>query len=313
MQFFIHCTPAEIRLVTVSDIAEGMVNAQMKGFRIQTGTLKTWEKDEKMPAAFPDRLLKGGYIAIPEAQYQEYLKTAGAELFLQAQEPQSKDYDIVPWETIGTQFAPPFLNDVNEYLSNPVFSNFCLYHGDTVIDGDMVIDFSELSTNAQTATRNIVVNGNLTIKGNFDASRNIEALPQFVYVRGNLNAHHLILSGWLDMIVEGDATITGTVMGYYGEPGGRLLIKGDLKTGHLLNGFMYLIKVEGNTSGACYSFDTDGLNAQQIKSSLTSKNEFVNYPLREEVIPYNTDLKEYSFSFEDACTLLRKGETIFVS
>lgn len=313
MQYFIHQTPKEIRLVAVSDIAEGKVNAQMKGFRIEAGTLKTWENDEEMPASFPDRMLKHGYTTITAPQYQEYLETTGAALLTQTQEPQGKDYSIVPWETIETQFAPPFLNDVNEYLEDP---DFCLYPGDTVIDGDLVIDFSELATTAQTATRNIVVNGDLTIKGNFDAGRDIEALPQFVYITGNLNANNLILSGWLDMIVEGNATITGTVLGYYGEPGGRLLVKGDLNAGHLLNGFMYQIKVAGEANGILYSFDTidciDGFNAQQIKNSFAGENELVEYPLEAMVIPYDTDLKEYSFSFEEACARLRKGQAIFV-
>lgn len=180
----------------------------------------------------------------------------------------------------------------------------------------MIIDFSELGTTAQTATRNIVVNGNLTIKGNFDAGQNIEALPQFIYVTGNLNAGNLLLSGWLDMIVAGNATIAGTVLGYYGEPGGRLLVKGNLKAGHLLNGFMYQIKVGGSVHGACYSFDpidcVDGFNAQKIESGFTSENDFAAYPLVTAVVPYDKDLKEYSFNFEEACARLRKGEMIFI-
>jgi hypothetical protein len=97
------------------------------------------------------------------------------------------------------------------------------------------------------------------------------------------------------MIVEGNATITGTVLGYYGEPGGRLLVKGDLNAGHLLNGFMYQIKVAGEANGILYSFDTidciDGFNAQQIKSSFAGENELVEYPLEAMVVPYDTDLK----------------------
>jgi hypothetical protein len=88
-----------------------------------------------------------------------------------------------------------------------------VYSDDTFIDGDLTIDYSELVTTAQTNTRNIIVNGNLTMKGNFDAGRDIEALPQFVYIAGDLNADHLILSAWLDIIVAGNATISNTVSG----------------------------------------------------------------------------------------------------
>lgn len=45
MQYFIYRTPTEIRLVTVSDIGGDTVNAQMKGFRIETGMVETWEKN----------------------------------------------------------------------------------------------------------------------------------------------------------------------------------------------------------------------------------------------------------------------------
>lgn len=122
----------------------------MKGFRIATGSLETWEKDETMPASFPDRLLKHGYTAITEPEYQQHLTTKGAALLRQTQEPHGQGYDIVPWETIEAQFAPAFPTGVNEYLPNPLFRNFCLYTGDTVIDGDMTIDFSELGATTQT-------------------------------------------------------------------------------------------------------------------------------------------------------------------
>ncbi|WP_441574712.1 hypothetical protein [Chitinophaga sp. RAB17] len=315
MQYFIHQTPKEIRLVTVSDITAEKISTQMKGFRIQTGTVETWEKEEKMPANFPEKLLKHGYETITETQYEEHLKTAAAALLALTQEPSGKDYHIVPWETIETQFEPPFLNDVNEYLPAPALRNFCLYPGDTVIEGDLVIDYSELAATAQTASRNIIVNGHLTINGNLDAGRNIETLPQFIYVTGDLRANNLLLSGWLDIIIGGNATIAGTVLGYYGEPGGRLLIKGNLTTTHLLNGFMYQINVEGNSQGTCYSFDkydTEGLEPQEIKSSFTSEQVPDGYPLAPAVIPFDTDLKEYSFRFETACALLREGQTIFV-
>ena len=142
-----------------------------------------------------------------ETQYVEHLKTAKEVLLLKATEPNGKDYTIVPWETIAQQFAPPFLNDVTEYLTTPALRQFCLYPGNTVIDGDLVIDFSELGTTAQTAGRNIIVNGNLTIKGNFDGGHGIESLPQFIYITGDLHADNLLLSGWLDMIVAGRSSV----------------------------------------------------------------------------------------------------------
>jgi hypothetical protein len=283
MQYFLQQTPKEIRLVTLSDVSDDKVTAQMKGFRIETGTLQTWEKEDRMPAGFADRLLKNGYTAITETRYQAYLDTAKTVLLPSTAEPNGKDYTIVPWETIAQQFAPPFLNEVTEYLAEPALRNFCLYPGNTVIEGDLVIDFSEMGATAQTNSRNIIVNGNLTIKGNFDGGNDIESLPQFIYIAGDLHAHNLLLSGWLDMVVAG-------------------------------SGFMYQIKVEGHTHGACYSFaasDADGFPVQQIESSFTAKNGPGEYPLVDTVVPYDKDMKEYCFRFEEACSLLRRKESIF--
>lgn len=317
MKYFILQTPDEIRLVTATDAIEGKLNLEMKGFRVTSGILETWEKDEKASLSFLDRLLKHGYVAITESEYLEYLKTAAILPANQGEEPKGERYDIVPWETVETQFSPGFLNDVNEYLQQPELRNFCRYSGDTIIDGDLMIDYSELSATAQTSSRNIIVNGNLTIEGNFDAGRDIEALPQFVYIAGDLYADNLILSGWLDVVVAGNATVNNTVFAYFGEPGGRLQVKGNLTTRYLLNGFMYLIQVKGTTNGICYSFDpidsVEGFEAEKIKDSFEGEDELAESPLTTSVIPYDKDMKEYGFNFEVACAMLRKGAAIFKS
>lgn len=73
MKYFILQTPGEIRLVTASDTVDGKLNLQMKGFRITSGILESWEKDEKISVGFLDRLLKHGYISITESEYSAYL------------------------------------------------------------------------------------------------------------------------------------------------------------------------------------------------------------------------------------------------
>ncbi|WP_342331729.1 hypothetical protein [Pedobacter sp. FW305-3-2-15-E-R2A2] len=317
MKYFILQTPGEIRLLSASNAFDGKLSLQMKGFRITSGILETWAKDEKMSVGFLERLLKQGYISITEFEYARYLKTSATLLSNEGKEPEGETCHIVPWAAVEMQFYPGFFNDPNEYLESPELRNFCVYAGDTFIDGDLIIDYSELATTAQTKTRNIIVNGNLTIKGNFDAGQDIEALPQFVYITGDLNAENLILSGWLDIIVAGNATIGNMVFGYFGEPGGRLQVKGNLTTRYLLNGFMYRIEVEGITNGICYSFDpidsVAGFEAQKIKDSFSEEEELVASPLASSVIPYDQDIKEYGFNFELTCAMLRKGQTIFKS
>ncbi|MGY0038111.1 hypothetical protein [Pedobacter sp. NJ-S-72] len=173
----------------------------MKEFRMISGILETSEKDDRMSVSFLDRLLRQGYISITEPEYLEYLNTAGTLLSSKGKEPDGEMYNIVPWETVETRFSPGFFNDVNKYLYNSELRNFCVYSGDTFIDGDLIIDYSELVSTAQTKTRNIIVNGNLTIKGNLDAGQCIEALPQFVYITGDLYADNLFFYpvGWISL------------------------------------------------------------------------------------------------------------------
>lgn len=62
MQYFIQQTPGEIRLVTLSDISDEKVTAQMKGFRVETGMVETWAKDERMPASFSDNMKEYHFV-----------------------------------------------------------------------------------------------------------------------------------------------------------------------------------------------------------------------------------------------------------
>ena len=315
MLYLIQETPTEIRLAMIDDEVKGKLPSQLHGCRVVAGKLETWEKEEKIPARSVDKLQQHGYRFISETAYKEYRSKAAELVLPKTKKTSGKAYSLVPWETIHAQFAPAFLNDVDEYLQDPVYRQFCLYSGDTVINGNVVINFSELDTTAQTETRNIVVDGDLTINGDLDGGYDIASLPQFVYVKGNLKAGNLLLSGWLDVVVEGNAIIENTVLGYEGEPGGRLLVKGDLQATNLLNGGMYTLDVKGDIRGNWYNFgdqDSTGKNkAVHIPGSFTQQENVNAYPLREIVVPYSQSLKEYRFHFEQACALLRKGETIF--
>lgn len=314
IRYFVYQTPNQIRLVTTIDIGEGKLNAQMKGFLVEGGKLQTWENEDKMSLGFLDRLQ--GYSNISESQYQEHLATASNRLLQPVKAPQNETDNIRGWKMVEAQYSPKFLNEVREYLEDEFYSDFFVHNSDTIINGDLIIDYSALKKTAQTATRNIIVNGNLTITGNFDAGNDIETLPQFVYVTGDLRANNLILSGWLDMIVEGNVVVNHTVLAYYGEPGGRFQVNGNLNTKYLLSGWMYLVEVKGNTTGACYSFDPStcisGFEAKQIKSYFKEEDDDLAIsPLAATIFPYDDALKEYSFNFDLACGLLREGSTIF--
>jgi hypothetical protein len=87
MKYFILKKPGEIRLLSASDIFEGKLNLEMKGFRMISGILETSEKDDRMSVSVLDRLLRQGYISITEPEYLEYLNTAGTLLSSKGKEP----------------------------------------------------------------------------------------------------------------------------------------------------------------------------------------------------------------------------------
>ncbi|MGY0041066.1 hypothetical protein [Pedobacter sp. NJ-S-72] len=109
--------------------------------------------------------------------------------------------------------------------------------------------------------------------------------------------------------------VKDTVLGYYGEPGGRLLVKGDLKATNLLNGLMYLFEIEGTVNGKCYTFDTmtcgNGYKPTKIQSNFSKAEELPQSPLIAEVFPYDKDMNEHNFRFEEAYSQLRNGNYIF--
>jgi len=73
----------------------------------------------------------------------------------------------------------------------------------------------------------------------------------------------------------------------------------------------------GSTSGVCYSFapvdSVTGFEAQLVKDGFKNEDELLESPLKTSMIPFDKDIKEYLFSFENACEMLRRGETIFKS
>ncbi|MGY0041067.1 hypothetical protein [Pedobacter sp. NJ-S-72] len=44
MKHLVRQTSTEIQLIKISDIGEGKINPQLKGFRLQSGSIETWEE-----------------------------------------------------------------------------------------------------------------------------------------------------------------------------------------------------------------------------------------------------------------------------
>jgi len=78
----------------------------------------------------------------------------------------------------------------------------------------------------------------------------------------------------------------------------------------------------GSTSGVCYSFapvdSVTGFEAQLVKDGFKkdgfkNEDELLESSLKTSMIPVDKDIKEYLFSFENACEMLRRGNAIFKS
>ncbi len=82
-----------------------------------------------------------------------------------------------------------------------------------------------------------------------------------------------ILTGWVEVVVTGDAYVSGTVLAVDGEAGGRLHVHGNLTSPQVLGGMMYPIQVDGQVTGNVYWLDFDEpslANASIVPGELTS-------------------------------------------
>jgi hypothetical protein len=80
---------------------------------------------------------------------------------------------------------------------------------------------------------NTVVDGDLTVEG--DLNWGDFQFGDFVVVAGSLRAHNVILSGCPTLLVRGDLTASGVVMGSDGSDGGVLIVRGRSHAGIVIS------------------------------------------------------------------------------
>lgn len=73
---------------------------------------------------------------------------------------------------------------------------------------------------------NVIIDGDLTVEGTLDHYC-FEGTGYFHLVTGSLRARNLILTGFPDLVVRGDLTVAGAIMGFRGDDGGYLFVEGD--------------------------------------------------------------------------------------
>ncbi|CAM3381652.1 leucine-rich repeat domain-containing protein [Stackebrandtia soli] len=107
-----------------------------------------------------------------------------------------------------------------------------LYEGDLVVDGDF-----EADPNVDWVPYNTIVDGNLTVNGNLEWHD--QSGGNLLFVTGSLRAHNVILQGCPDLVIQGDVTVDDTILAFYGEDGGSLVVKGNTTAKVLLSTYYF--------------------------------------------------------------------------
>ncbi len=219
-----------------------------------------------------EQALRRGFRELTEAEFSIEQSSVEHELQRAIAEPIQPGSIFTSWQDLKSEFKQYLFNNPEEYLSKEL-QNFCVFDEHCQLDHHLKIEFSSDGPTAQTATRNLIFKKGLTINGNLDAGACTTELPQLLVIIGDLHVKHLILTGWIELIVTGDLKVDGVLFAYDGEAGGRLKVHGNLSATHMLCGMMFNIEVAGRIEGAVYETDdseTTLPNPSSVPTALSS-------------------------------------------
>ena len=115
-----------------------------------------------------------------------------------------------------------------------------LYYGDLHVDGHFESD----NDDDEWTPYNTIVNGDLTVAG--DLSWGDFRLGDFVLVTGQLRARHVLLTGCPTLLVRGDLTAAGVIMGDNGSDGGRLVVRGATRAQIVISRSDFIMRFTGS-------------------------------------------------------------------
>ena len=263
-----------------------------------------------------------GYVELTEEDFRDKLKAIEVEFEQRSQESYDPSARIVEWSELADTHADFFVNNPAEYLARTL-QKFCCYDQPVHTQSDLLMSFDSLAPTVQTGRRNLIFHQGLRIDGNFDAAACTSELPLFALVKGDLHCHNLLLNCWAELVVTGNLYVSGIIVGYDGETGGRLKVHGDMTAQRILSGAMYPIEIEGQVNAEVFWFDLDEPTLAGSKL-VTSELTQAQWPNREQLTPLVDDayyaernwasgeeVLTYQFNFEFARDLVRRGDKLF--
>jgi hypothetical protein len=270
------------------------------------------------------QLLQRGFSEIDAHHYALADAAAITTLGERFCEQDGADFRLLDWATVDTLVQTRFYNDPAEYLANKLL-NFRVHDVAAVHASNLTLRFDSLSPEVQTGSRNLVYRHGLTVQGNLDAGSLVTTIPQFVHIDGDLHVHHLVLTGWVDMVVTGSIFASGTVLVCEGESGGSLQVGGSLHAQALLGGCEFDIAVAGDVQTPVYWLDEESpLEASTVTIKIPTVIAPADWPdraaftaLADGAYMEDTDWSSedkrrvYNFVVEKAVASLRAGQPLF--
>ena len=318
---FYHALADEARFLTVHD---GVIEMTMI-----SAVLGSVEKHDSQQAMSPEeiainleRALEHGYLEVDESDFFESrarIEKLIREIAVEKFDPR---FELMDWDELPSSLRNSFRNNPVEYLT-PTLRKFCYCKDPFQSGSDIVLGFDSLGPTAQYARRNLVFKNGLNIDGNLDAGDQTSELPLYLFVEGDLHAKNIMLSGWAEVVVTGNLVVSGSIVGYDGEPGGRLKVHGNVSADNILGGYMYGMELDGRVDSKVYWLDQD---EPSIKDAIVIPNELTqsrfhhesnelpivreayfmdsNWATGEDVVTFHFDARQ---SFD----LLRQGKPLF--
>lgn len=263
-----------------------------------------------------------GFVELEEAVWLAKQQSIAAELQQRSADPIDDSATCMPWEQLAGHYGKYLANDPAQYLTENL-RKFCCFDQPVERSGDVVLSFDSLGATAQTAQRNLIFQQGLRINGNLDAAGSTSELPLFVLVQGDLHCDNLLLSGWAEVVVTGDVYVSGLILGFDGETGGRLKVHGQVTAGRIMGGFMCPIEIDGQVRADVYWLEPDQPtlpNSQSVASEFSEvdwQNRQRHTPLVDEAYhaernwATGQEVVTYHFCFEYVTQLVRTKARLF--
>jgi Leucine-rich repeat (LRR) protein len=160
------------------------------------------------------------------------------------------EYKVIAWSEFAEKYEQVFEMPFEELLDD--LAEIRLYeadaNGNVCFPKDLEID-DEF---------NAVIDGNLVVSGNFSLDCEYGG---FVFVKGNMRADSIMLSGVASLHVAGNVDVKHGIVGYYGDDGGYLSVGGETTAPVIINDTYFNMDYSGAVNAVVINTSNRELDA----------------------------------------------------